>query len=76
MAKAHPILEGHEIVVDRRTPGGGVDTQPLGRSPQEHGVTQRISSRHQQKPLGFRREPLDPLAEALLDAARELASAR
>ena len=69
VTKRHPRADREQTVaVGRRL---HADLEPPGGSPHQYRVADRLRRRHQQQPLGLRREPREPCAEAVLDPPRE-----
>jgi hypothetical protein len=71
MPKPHPSAELGQTRLDRGRAGFGANPEPRGGPPHQYRITDRFGRRDQQQPPGLLREDGDPLAEALLDIARQ-----
>ena len=71
MTKPHPRVELDQSGLDGGRRSLGTDRQPLGSSPQQHGVADGIGRCELQQPPRLGRKRIQPSPEALLDPPRK-----
>ena len=71
MPEPHLEAELHQVRLHRRCRCVNRDTQPAGRSPQQHRITRRIGRRQLDQPSGLDRQGVQLPSEAVLDPARQ-----